>query len=239
MPGLRPSTLALVCLVALTACAQTSVTNRRPEAIGRKIPRPDRILVYDFAANPGDLPVGPGFPRPPEAARASQSAEELEVGRKLGVEVATRLVEDIRDMGLPAVRATGEPGPRVGDIALRGYFVSVDEGSALKRVAIGFGSGSAEVKTRVEGYLMTERGPQRVGSGELESGGGKTPGLAVPLAVTIATANPIGLAVGGAVKVAGEVSGRSTIEGAGRRTADEIAKTIRSRFEQEGWISPE
>jgi hypothetical protein len=60
--------------------------------------------------------------------------------------------------------------------------------------------------------------------------------LIVPLVVTAATANPIGLIVSGAVKAEGEVSGRDTIEGAAQRTAKQIADHLRGRFEEQGWI---
>jgi hypothetical protein len=146
------------------------------------------------------------------------------------------LVAEIQNMGLPAVRAAGEPPPQAGDLVIMGYFVSVQEGSAAKRVLIGFGSGAADLKTVVEGYLMTAQGLRRLGSGELDSGGGKTPGAAVPLAVAVATANPIGLIVSGAAKVYGEESGSATIEGAAKRTAEEIADKLRVAFEKQGWI---
>ena len=121
---------------------------------------------------------------------------------------------------------------------IRGYFGSIDEGSAAKRMIVGFGSGAADLKTFVEGYLMTEQGLRRLGSGEIDSGAkGGSPGLLVPLAVTIATANPIGLAVGGAVKVAGEATGSDTIKGSAKRTADLIAKELRPKFEEQGWIA--
>ncbi len=117
-----------------------------------------------------------------------------------------------------------------------GYFESVDEGSAAKRVVLGFGSGAAEMTTEVEGYLMTDQGLRKLGSREIDAGGGKTPGVAVPLAVTIATANPIGLIVGGALKVGGELTGKSTIEGTADRTAKKIADELRLAFERQGWI---
>ncbi len=139
-------------------------------------------------------------------------------------------------MGLPAVLATGQSAPRVGDIVIFGYFESIDEGHAAKRVAIGFGSGGAELNTHVEGYLMTDQGMRELGSRDVDAGGGKTPGVMVPLAVTIATANPIGLIVGGAVKVSGEVTGRDTIEGSAKRTAKKIADELRAAFEKQGWL---
>jgi len=60
--------------------------------------------------------------------------------------------------------------------------------------------------------------------------------MLVPIAVVAATANPIGLIVGGAVKLYGAKSGSDTIEGSAKRTADAIAKELREAFEKQGWI---
>lgn len=83
----------------------------------------------------------------------------------------------------------GQPAPRVGDITILGYFVSVNPGSIAKRMALGLGSGAAELSTVLEVYLMTDKGLRRLGSVELNSTGPKTPGEALPLAVTVATGN--------------------------------------------------
>jgi Domain of unknown function (DUF4410) len=220
--------------LALSGCASTRVTQREPYQ-GKRLARPDRILVYDFAATGTDLPAWSAardFHAEPSEPR---SAEDLATGRELGAEVAKDLVAEIRDMGLPAVPANGQT-PREGDIALVGYFESIDEGSRLKRLVIGFGSGSAELKTQVEGYVATDSGMRRLGSTELDSGGNKMPGMAIPAIVTVATANPIGLIVGGAIKGTGELTGRTTIEGTARRTADAIADELRAVFHRQGWI---
>jgi hypothetical protein len=117
-----------------------------------------------------------------------------------------------------------------------GYFEAVDRGSAAKRIVLGFGSGAADLRTAVEGYLMTEQGLRRLGSGTLESKGGRTPGIAVPLGVAVATGNPIGLIVMRAVQVGGEATGRSTIERETQRTAKEITAQRRVAFQKQGWI---
>jgi len=119
---------------------------------------------------------------------------------------------------------------------IRGYFVAVDKGSAGERVLVGFGSGAAELRTVVEGYLMTAQGLRRVGSGQLQAGGSKTPGMLVGVAALAATGNPIGLIVGGASKLRGERKGSETIEGAAQRTAKEIADQLRVKFREQGWI---
>lgn len=233
----RTSTLAtgVLLLVTVAGCASSNVVARQPYT-GGQLARPDRIIVHDFAATPSDIPSWSLAAREFAHAIPPQDDEALQNGRKLGNLVAQELVSKIRDMGLPAVHAAGQPAPRLGDLVFIGYFVSVDPGSAAKRVALGFGSGNAEMTVQVEAYLMQEQGLRRLGAAELDTGGGKMPGVAVPLAVTIATANPIGLIVGGAVKVGGEVTGRSTIEGAAERTADTIADELKPKFAEQGWI---
>ncbi len=227
-------TLCLFALVALAACASTKVTGSQSYQ-GERLARPDHIIVHDFAATPADIPAWAAAAGRHAAPSTPQTAEAIETGRKLGAQIAKNLIEEIREMGLPAVLAAGQ-APDVGDIVIIGYFASIDEGSAAKRVAIGFGSGGAELNTHVEGYLMTDQGMRKLGSRDVDAGGGKTPGVMVPLAVTIATANPIGLIVGGAVKVSGEVTGRDTIEGSAKRTAKKIADELRAAFEKQGWL---
>ncbi len=227
--------LCLFALVALAGCASTKVTESESYQ-GERLARPDRIIVHDFAGTPADIPAWAAEAGRPAAPSTPQTAEEIEKGRDLGTQVAKRLVEEIRDMGLPAVHAEGQREPDVGDIVIIGYFGSIDEGSALKRIAIGFGSGGAELTTEVEGYLMTDQGLRELGSREIDSGGGKMPGVMVPLAVTIATANPIGLIVSGAMKVVGEATGSSRIEGSAKRTAKKIADELREAFEKQGWL---
>lgn len=225
---------SLFVLVIVAGCASTQVGNRQI-LVNERMPRPDRILVYDFIADPADMPA--------DSALAGQfipdsplTAEQIQAGHQLGAQIADELVAQIRDMGLPAVHGLSGTPPRVGDIVIRGYLVSIDEGSTAGRMLIGFGAGGSELKTVVEGYQMTTRGLRKLGSGTVESGSGKGPGAAAPAAVTIATGSPIGLIVTGGMKIYGEASGSSTIEGRAKATAKEIADVLKTRFEQQGWI---
>jgi hypothetical protein len=222
-------------LVALAGCSSVQVTDRQPYQ-GEKLQRPDRIIVYDFAATPGDLPAWSDAGRVRAGSSAPSSEDALATGRRLGVRIAQGLVKEINEMGLSAVRAEGQSAPAVGDIAIVGYFASIEKGSAAERVAIGFGEGAAELSTVVEGYLATSQGMRRLGSGTVSSNAEKTPGMLVPLAVTVATANPIGLIVGGAVKAGEETSGRSTVEGVATEVTDKIADELEVKFRAQGWI---
>jgi hypothetical protein len=236
MRSARTLAACLVVVLALASCTSTKITQSESRVEGRKIPKPDRILVADFAASPADVP--PDSVIAAEVApHTEQSAEDLEKGRKLGATVAERLVERINEMGLTAQLARESSPPNVWDIVIRGYFVSVDQGSTVKRVLIGFGSGAAELKTVGEVLQKTPTGMSRLGSGEVQSGAmGGAPGMVVPVIVTAATANPIGLIVGGVVKGGMELSGTQGIEASGKRTADEIAERLEQRFKEQGWI---
>jgi hypothetical protein len=226
----------MLALVVAVGCASTEVTERHRLTGSEKIAKPERIYVFPFAPTHDEIPswstAGQKYDKPSEPP----TPEQLEAGRTLGTLVAKKLVTEIQLMGLSALEGNAQTVPRKNDIMLIGYFETIDEGSTAKRLGLGFGSGAAELRTAVEGYQMTPKGPRMLGTGKLDSAGGKTPGLVVPIAVAAATANPIGLVVMGTAKVAGEMTGRNKIEGAAKRTAEAIAEQLEIRFKEEGWI---
>jgi Domain of unknown function (DUF4410) len=225
----------LFALVVVVGCASTNVTKQTP-MVKEAIARPNRIWVYDFVAAPADLPADSSIRGEVGAPRTPPTAQQIETGRQFGALIAKDLVADIQAMGLSAVQGEAGSSPQVGDGVIRGYLVSVEGGGAVKRFVVGFGSGTSEMDTVVEGYLMTPQGLRKLGSGTLSSSGSKTPGMVVPAAVAIATGNPIGLIVVGGLKIYGEASGRNKLEGRAKATADEIAKQLRIRFQDRGWI---
>ena len=225
----------LFALVVVAGCASTQVTNRQI-LVDEKLPRPDHIWVYDFVATSADVPADSALAGQYSEDSTPQTAEQIETGRQVGAHIAAQLVEEIRGMGLPAERASSGTPPRINDLVFRGYLLSIDEGSAAKRLAIGFGAGGSELRVAAEGYQVTAQGLRKLGSGTVDSGGGQTPGAALGVVGLIATANPGGLIISTGMKVYGEASGSSKIEGRAKAAAKEIADTIRPRFQQQGWI---
>lgn len=235
---MKPLLRVVPCLFAfamVVGCASTTVTERHTQMGMEKLPRPDVMYVYPFAATPTDIPPWSAARSRYAAPSRPPTAEEIEAGRKLGALVAQELVGEFQEMGLPSVVAGSHATPRLNDILIIGYFASIETGSATKRLALGFGAGAAQLQTVVEGYQMTHEGLRQLGSGTLQAGGSKIPGVSAPLLVFAATANPIGLVVGGVAKVAGEVTGRDTIEGAAKRTAKAIADQLRAKIQAQGW----
>lgn len=229
----RALAIGVAAAVAALGCATTKTSP--PASSGRddSIARPGRILVYDFGVRQSDVALDSDAAAKPHHPMTAEQAAEA---RALGVAVAERLAKAIDAMGIPARRTAGDVAPAIDDILIRGTFVTVDEGSTVERMTIGFGAGASHLTTLVEGYQMTPRGLRKLGSGSVEAGGARGPGAALPAAVAIATANPIGLIVTTAVKAGGEVSGRSTVEGRAQQTADAIAKRLQERFREQGWI---
>ncbi len=236
MKSLTRIVLCMFVLAVAVGCAKTKITKHDSKIGTEKIARPDRIYVYPFAATPADIPTWSVSAGRYAESTTPQTPEQIEMGRNLGVLVAKALVTEIQKMGLSALRGASDTVPRINNLMIIGYFESAEEGSTAKRLTLGFGSGATELTTAVEGYQMTPEGPRHLGSGQVQSGGGKTPGLIVPIAVLAATANPIGLLVMGGMKVHGEVTGKSKLEGAAKRTAEVIADRLRIRFKEAGWI---
>jgi len=208
----------------------------RQEYKGGKLPRPNHIWVYDFAATPAEVPANSALAGKPVEHPTPQTPEQIATGRQVGEQIAAQLVEEFRGMGLPAMRGSSGTKPEINDLVIRGYLLSIDEGDATKRVAVGFGSGASHLSVAAEGFQMTAQGLRKLGGGKGQSGGGKTPGGAVGVAGMIATGNPVGLIVGGGVKAYGEYSGSAKIEGRAKETAKLIAETVKPKFQEQGWI---
>ena len=225
----------LFALILLTGCASTEVTSEET-LVTVQLPLPGNILVYDFAATAADVPAGSTLAGRPDLDRTPQTARQIGEGRLLGIEIAAELVGRIHGMGMPAQRAAAGTKPEFNDLVIRGCLLSINEGSATKRVTIGFGYGASELRTAVELYQMTARGMRKLESSTMDSGGGRVPGAALGAATFIATANPAGLIISSGMKVYGEESGRSKVEGRADATAKEIAGQLKIRFQEQGWI---
>jgi hypothetical protein len=230
----------LTCVLAVVVASGCSTKKVQTEPLVReKLPRPNQVLVYDFAATPGDVPPDTTIAHEFSVEAASQTPEQIAAGRDLGSQIAAQLASHIREMGLPAMRvATGAPPPSTGinDVLVRGYLISVKEGSAAKRVTIGFGSGAAELQAAAESFQVTPQGLRKLGSGTGRFGSSKSPGVAAGAASFAATANPAGLIVSSGMKLYGEVRGSSKIHARAQTAAKEIAKVMGRRARELGWI---
>jgi hypothetical protein len=227
--------VSLFALLIIAGCASTKVTGRDEIVMG-KIPRPNTIWVYDFAATPDDVPDESALAGQDLDHSTPQSAKEIATGRQLGAEIAAQLVEQINGMGMLAERGTSGTKPQINDILIKGYLISYNAGSAAKRFAIGFGSGASDLKVAVEGFQMTDQGLRKLGGGSTNAEGAKTPGADLGVVGLLATHNPAGLIISSGMHLYGEERGSSTVKGRAKATAKEIADVLKKRFQDQGWI---
>ncbi len=243
--------LSILAVVSI-GCAKAAVTARQTYAESEQAPKPARIIVYDFAATPEDIPEDDPMSGFYAKSEKPPTADKVSLGRNLSAKVALELVKEIRDLGMPAERSSGRPSPDPGDVVIKGAFVTIDPGDRLKRMLIGFGAGAGELKTFVEIYQMTADGLRPLVSEEIKATGGKMPGMLFAVAAAVAT-GPAGVSVGaaaasgpagaasqatvvsGGVNVAKEI-GPESLRAATKGTAKEIAKALSQIFERHGWI---
>jgi hypothetical protein len=117
------------CAALLGGCDEAYVVPTR--TISDELPKPDRVLVYDFAVTHEDVMldrgVGPEIAR--DLGKADQTEEEVRVGRIVTSALAENLVKDLRTGGIQAYRALA------GGIRVRGA-VAADPDSGLPGLRI-------------------------------------------------------------------------------------------------------
>ena len=227
--------VAMVITAIVTGCASSEMTTKRDLAEGF-VSKPGRIIVYDFASSVNQIDDGSVISPYVQQRTKPQTLEQKAMGLKLGDLVAGHLVKDILALGMPAERANSLRPARDGDLIIKGEFVSIDKGSRMKRMLIGFGAGANELKTHIMAYQVTSTDLYPLGDAEFKAEGGNMPGMAVPLIGAAAFGNvAVSAAISGGMNIAQESSPES-LEGAAKRTADDITKELSRVFARKGWI---
>ena len=233
MQRIQRETMAALALCVGLACASANVENVQHYAEDEKLPQPSVFLVYDFAVTPSDVVVdtlGSAFGR-----SSSPSGKDVAEARQVADSLSSQLVAKLGERGINAARATNERVPPVNAIALKGQFVSMDKGNRAKRMVIGFGAGSSELRVRAQVYQATERGLRRIVQGEAKASGSKMPGMAVPVAGGAAMgAAATSAVVSGGMNVAKEVRGELVTDAG--QLAEEIAERAEAFYKRQGWL---
>jgi len=228
--------ISLLAVWVIISCAPTQV--KTVSEYGGKLSRPDRILVYDFAASPDDVDTSKGVIADIEhlVKKAPRTKEEKAVGRHVANALSKALVKEIQNFGLPAERAAGTPSSSGNMLEIEGQFLSIDEGNRTERVIIGFGLGRTDVKTNVQLYDVTAQGRRAVEKFTTDAKSGRKPGMAVFVgAGALAGHAAVSTLVSGGVSAASEKFS-ANVEADAKRTAKEIAKRLGAFFVQQGWI---
>jgi hypothetical protein len=196
------------------------------------LPRPPVFLIYNFAVDPEDVMVDTsGLTSGDEAS----TAERLSEGKEWANALSESLVRQFVEEGITSRRATGSTHIPLNAIAVKGQFISIDEGDEIKRTTIGFGAGAEDVSVMVQVYQMRKAGLMRISEIEAEGHGRKTPGVAGPAAVAVGAGMVAGLVVSSAMNVKSEA-----VDGSMQTTVDDIAEELVQRavsyYQKRGWL---
>jgi uncharacterized protein DUF4410 len=229
LSGLGLAMLVTVCF----GCARARVHNVQTDR-SLTLPRPGRVLVFDFDIGAADVRVGTSPRRTVRNAVGLYVRESDVLAEAVSDTLASRMVDDLRARGFSAERAAHVPPPQINDLVIQGQFVQIDEGSATRRFVIGLGVGATELRTQVQVFQVTADGWRPVKQFETVAAGSRMPGAAFfvaggAAAGTVATSSMITSGVG----VVREI--RASIDADARRTADQITSQLADLFAVQRW----
>ena len=233
---LRPLAVSIITFVMISACG--SVTGTPIRRAAANLPRPDRVLVYDFAVTPQDVDldrgIGPKIMR--GTGSAAQTEEEIKVGKVVARVLSDSLVKELRGRGIDAHLASNAAPAGETTASIRGRFLHIDQGDRTMRTVIGFGLGGSQVRTHIQVYQGAGDSARLVAEGETVTKSSLKPGMG-PLVGVGAIAGTAGTAaaVSGGTTLVSETF-LQTVEADARRTAKEIADRVSGYYKERGWI---
>ncbi len=206
------------------------------------LPRPDRILVYDFAVTPDEVKLDQGISADvmryvSDSSMSARIADEIKIGHAVANAVSIALVEKLRSYGFFAERALGWPSRTGNTLLVKGQFVSIDEGNRTERALIGLGTGRTSVQAYVQLYDLTPQGMRTVDTLRADAKSGYKPGMALMMGVGGLAGNLVTSAVVSSVTTAGSEMSWATVEADGKRLANDVAKNLGQFFVTQGWIA--
>jgi hypothetical protein len=228
----------LILLIAV-GCTPSKV-QVQDEYAGKRLPRPDKILVYDFAVSPDDVKTtrGVGLELEKLIKRGTpKTGKETEVGRKVAAAFSQELVKEIRKMGLIAERAADFPPTTGNHLLVQGYFLSIDQGNRTERVVIGLGAGRSDVEARVQIYESTPEGQKEIEELKATAKSGRKPGMAEMMGVGAIGGHLLtSTLVSGTMSAVGEAS-FETVQADARALAKKVSRELGQFFVRQGWTT--
>ncbi len=221
----------------LWACASTVV---HPETGMRKfgLPRPQQILVYDFAVTEAEVTEEPMKKMLGEARGTSQSEQARKIGRQVANALAGELARGLHDLGFNVERRPR--GTPVGShqLLIDGEFLDIDEGNRVGRLVIGFGMGASRVDTEVH----VRHGARRrdLLDFKTHSDSGSLPGAAATMGAGAAVTGGVTAGMAAASAAEGVLKEyHSEVERMAAHSADQAVAYLSEFFANQGWIRPD
>jgi hypothetical protein len=228
--GAGTAAAALVVSAALAQGPLAAKVNITPVAVytgSSPLPKPQKILVYDFAVNPDDVQVDKvQAMRPRHLITGDKSSDKVAAGA--GKKYYLELVKALEKTGIPVEHVAIGAAPSDNAMIVQGSFTSLKEGTKAERDTIGMGTGSADVQTKVDVHLKTPTDTVLLSQFQTDTSAAKGTGSVVPVAVGMNPAT--------AVAKSTITDRRKTLNAYASKTADATAKEILKAMAAQGWV---
>ncbi|HEY7220267.1 MAG TPA: DUF4410 domain-containing protein [Candidatus Binatia bacterium] len=227
------SSVAALLAGFLAACGQTGI---RKAALTSEtnLPRPSRILVYDFAVSEHEVKEYQGIMRQQPTIK-DPTERERQLAKDVKDALAEEMVDHLKSLGFTVERVARGTKATGNDLVVDGQFVTVDEGNPLHRLAIGFGTGASAVQTQVQVYQAPES--RKLLDFTTQSDSSSMPGAAATMGAGAVAAGGVSA---GMVAANAAVSGVKTYKSDVARMAadsgDQVARYLSEFFAKQGWI---
>jgi hypothetical protein len=224
----------LACLVI--ACGQTGI-RKTAMAPATDLPKPERILVYDFAVSQEEVKEYQGIMRQQPTIKNAAERERL-IAQEVKDALAEEMVDALRRLGFVVERVPRGSKATGNDLLVDGQFLTVDEGNPLHRLVIGFGTGSSFVHTQVQVYQAPE--DRKLLDFMTQSDSGIAPGAAATMgAGAVAQGGVTAGAVVANTAVSGVKTYKSDVARMAAASGDQVARYLSEFFAKQGWIRPD
>jgi len=220
----------------VAACGQTGI--RRAALVpDTNLPRPNRILVLDFAVSESEVKEYQGIMRQQPNIKDASERERL-LAKEVKDALAEQVVDGLRPLGFVVERVGRETKATGSDLLIDGQFLTVNEGNPLQRLVVGFGNGASTVDSQVQVYQGQEA--RKLLEFTTQSNSGNMPGAATTLGVGAVAAGGVtaGMVAANAA-VAGVKTYKSEVARMAAGSGDLVARYLSEFFAKQGWITPE
>jgi hypothetical protein len=191
------------------------------------LPKPQKILVYDYAVNPDGVQVDKlQALRPRHLITGDESPDKIAAGA--GKKYYLELIKELKKTGIPVEQVTTGTAPPDNAMLVQGSFTSLKQGTKAERDTIGMDTGSADFETKVDVHLKTPAATILLSQFQTDTKPGEDAGSALPVAA--------GLNPAAAVTKSTITDGKKTLNAYASKTADATAKEILKSMAAQGWI---
>ena len=224
---------AALLLSCVVGCGQTGVRDIKLTQ-EKNVPRPARMLVYDFAVSEREVTEYQGIMRQQPSIK-DPVERERQIAAEAKDALAEEVVDGLRKLGFTVERVSRGTAATENELLIDGQFLTVDEGNPLRRLVIGFGSGTSTVQTRVQAYQGSEA--KRLIEFTTHSDSGKLPGAAPMLGTGAAVQGGVtaGMVVANTA-VSGVKTYKSDVARMAAESGDQVVRYLSEFFAGQGWI---